>query len=336
MSEKKYVVLQSKNVEKDQKEQFALDILKGLSSIPKSIPSKYFYDEKGSNLFQQITNLEEYYLTKYEFEILNKHKDEITSTFKDIEFNLVDLGAGDARKTIILLKHFIKLGLKFTYFPIDISENTIAELTETLEKKFNKKLDFQGIVGEYFNALTWLNNQSGKPNLVLFLGSNIGNFTLIEAQTFLFHLWNSLKNKDYLLTGFDLKKDLEILHKAYNDSKNVTKEFNLNLLDRMNRELGANFDRTKFIHHTNYNAERGAMESWLISTVAQKAHIEVLHKDFCFEEWEGTRTEFSYKYTPQVIEQLADDTGFIVKKLFFDSKKFFCDALWQIKKTDIK
>ncbi|BBM87598.1 L-histidine N(alpha)-methyltransferase [Candidatus Uabimicrobium amorphum] len=311
---------------------FALDVLEGLSNDPKRLYSKYFYDDVGSKIFQEITELPEYYLTNCEAEVLETHKQKILDSIPK-KIRLIELGAGDGRKTNILLRHFLHQGLDFEYTPVDISSKAMQILLESLKNKFAQTpLQVKGVVAEYFNAISWLAHSDHITNLVMFLGSNIGNFNLNEAKKFLRYLWNSLNDGDYVLIGFDLKKDISVLNAAYNDSAGVTRRFNLNILQRINNELQANFDLEKFTHFAHYNVVSGAMESWLISSIQQDVTIKSIHKNFTLKAWEGIHTEYSYKYTFENIRELAHDTGFEISNIFEDSHGYFVDTLWKVVK----
>jgi uncharacterized SAM-dependent methyltransferase len=184
-------------------------------------------------------------------------------------------------------------------------------------------------VADYFEGLALLRAQQAERNLVLFLGSSIGNLSHHEAAGFLKRLRRSLNEGDHALIGFDLKKDLRLLQLAYDDPAGVTREFNLNLLDRINRELGGRFDRRRFRHHAVYNATDGCMESWLMSVEAQEVWIGELGRTFAFDAWEGIHVERSCKYNLTQIAALADAAGFRVERHFFDRRRYFADSLWQ-------
>jgi L-histidine Nalpha-methyltransferase len=329
-----YRILKQKDLENmSLKEQtFSGDVLVGLSKTPKKISSKYFYDKRGTKLFQKIMDLPEYYLTHCEFNILRTKKEEFSRLLKNEPFNLVELGAGDGRKTSILLEHFLKKKLTFKYIPIDISESAMKILTQFLNQKF-PSLEAEGIVAEYFEGLKWLSNLSFHKNMVLFLGSNLGNFNKTQSRVFLHNLWNSLQHGDYTVIGFDLKKDIDLMLKAYNDSQNITSEFNLNLLRRINRELGGNFDLKKFRHYSNYDVFTGAMESYLVSLESQEVFLKKVGQSFSFEAWEPIHTEYSYKYLISDIEKLAEETGYSIEKQLYDSKKYFVDSIWKVEKV---
>lgn len=311
---------------------FAADVLAGLSGVPKKIPSVYFYDEKGSELFSAITRLEEYYPTRCEMEILQSYGWALARIFSHAPFNLVELGVGEGKKPLILLEQFIESGLDFKYIPVDICPESIEKTVLAVGNKLDgTALKVEGLVADYFEAMRHIGSGDGTRSVVMFLGSNIGNFNKEEACGFLSRLAGSLRSGDYLLIGFDLKKDVRLLERAYNDSAGITREFNLNLLDRMNRQLGANFDRSKFGHIGCYNEQLGAMESWLISLDEQTVEFDSMGKGFSFGKGERIHTEYSHKYSVRDIHGLADQAGFSVTRLFFDSRRYFADALWRVR-----
>ncbi len=329
-----YKILSNLDLENlvNEKQSFALDVLVGLSETPKRLSSRYFYDDRGSELFRQIMDLPEYYLTKCEINVLERNREGIAELVEDTRFNLVELGAGDGRKTSILINHLLSKKMDFKYIPIDISEGAMKELAKNLNEKF-PSLCGEGIVAEYFNGLKWLGKTASRKNLVLFLGSNLGNFNKSQSRVFLRNLWNTLNNGDLLITGFDLKKDIELMSRAYNDSRGITREFNLNLLKRINRELGGNFEIDKFRHFSSYDVFSGAMESYLVSLEKQTVYIKALSHKFTFEAWEPIHTEYSYKYLESNIVDLAEATGFVIEKQLYDSKKYFVDSVWRVLKV---
>jgi dimethylhistidine N-methyltransferase len=308
---------------------FAEDVFKGLSSRPKFLSSKYFYNERGDELFQAIMNLEEYYLTRSEYNIFEHSKEEIASSFAAGRqpFNIIELGAGDGYKTKVLLKYFLEQHLNFKYMPIDISANVLETLKSDLEENFNG-LNVQPYQGDYFDALKDLNYQEDTRKIVLFLGSNIGNFKDLDVIEFLKNLSKHLTDDDKVFIGFDLKKDPHIIRDAYNDKSGITKAFNLNLLQRINDELGGDFNLEKFIHYPVYDPLTGQAKSYLVSTVEQKVTIDALNKSFSFKQWEPIFMEVSQKYNMGDIEKIAFLSGFKIEKNFFDDKKYFVDSLW--------
>ena len=334
MATRGYKVLDSKDVEqfRDSSHDFALDVLTGLKSEPKTLSSKYFYDDAGSDLFRKIMALDEYYPTDCEREVLTKHASEICQEMLKKKFNLVDLGAGDGAKTVVLLKELERIGADVVYVPVDISEGAMKTLVDTVGKDC-PDIPISGLVCEYGDALGWLGSAPEKrQNLVLFLGSNLGNFTKPLAKGFLRRLWNSLAHDDLVLIGFDMKKDIDVLLSAYNDREGVTAEFNLNLLSRINRELGGDFDVAKFRHFGTYDVFLGAMKSYLVSLESQTVRIEKLACEFEFKAWEPIHTEYSYKYLPEDVEELARETGYEVQREFADGRNWFVDAVWRVQK----
>ena len=316
----------------DAERELALDVLAGLSERPKRLSSKYFYDDVGSQYFRQIMQLDEYYLTGCELEILERHGADIAGRVGSQPLNVVDLGAGDGAKTRVLLRHLVARGADFMYTPIDISEGAMATLERAIRRDL-PAVSMRGLVSEYSQGLRWLEvNEPDRSNLVLFLGSNIGNFNRSQARAFLRRLWNDLRDGDLVLIGFDLKKEIDILLAAYNDSEGVTAAFNLNLLSRLNRELGADFDLQYWRHFGTYNVFSGAMESYLVSLISQRVVIPALSLEFGFDEWEPIHTEYSYKYLPSEIAALARDTGFGVDVDYRDSRGYFTDSLWRVRK----
>jgi len=305
-------------------------VLLGLYRSPKAIPSRHFYDEEGGRLFQAIMGLPEYYLTDCELEILETHRDRIAAHLGGGSFNLVELGAGDGKKTQVLLRAFLERGLDFRYVPIDICEPAVAELAGHCGRAF-PQLAVEGLVSEYFDGLAWLAGLNDRRNVVLFLGSNIGNFGASEARVFLRSLWTSLNPGDLLLVGFDLKKDIDVLLRAYNDPQGVTARFNLNLLARINRELEADFRLERFEHYATYNVRTGAMESYVVSRERQAVTLGALRKSFSFEAWEPIHTEVSQKYLAADVAALAAETGFEAVEEMVDARGYFLDALWRVR-----
>jgi len=310
---------------------FSEDVFKGLTSSPKYLMSKYFYDEEGDHLFNEIMNLEEYYLTNCEFEILSAHKSELLELFNHTinGFQLIEFGAGDGYKTKILLNSFLKEKAKFKYIPIDISQNVLDILRDDLAKNL-PELQVETLNEEYFKALKKLNLAGNSRKIVLFLGANIGNFNASQTSDFLTKLSYNLHEKDLLMIGFDLKKDPKIIQSAYDDPLGITRDFNLNLLSRINRELGGHFDITKFIHHPVYDPISGEMQSFLLSAEEQEVCIDALNAKIHFYAWEPIHTEMSKKYDLKEIEDLAVATGFKPKRHFFDARNYFVDSVWEV------
>lgn len=320
---------QAGTVTNEQVGRFYRDVIKGLQSKPKQLQSKYFYDADGDALFQQIMNCPEYYLTNCEMEIFSQQTVALAQTFlhKYSGFDVVELGAGDATKSVFLLQELFAKGVDFTYFPVDISGNVIQLLEKELPQKI-KGISIKGLQGEYVEMVKKANQISNKRKLVLFLGSNIGNFTKEDATSFVTALHECLLPGDLVLIGFDLKKDPAQILAAYNDADGITKAFNLNLLKRINRELGGDFDFSKFTHYPVYNPMSGACDSYLISREKQRVTIADTEV-FYFEKHEPVWMELSQKYSVKETDALAKQTGFIPVKHFFDSKQWFLDTVWE-------
>jgi len=310
--------------------QLATDTLKGLSSAPKYLLSKYFYDDEGSRIFQDIMNMPEYYLTDCELEIFSSQKEEITKAICSGNklFNLVELGSGDGLKTKILLKYLVEKAINFQYTPVDISAQANHELVQSLKNEL-PALKVEAKTGDYFRKLKNLNGHASIPKVILFLGSNIGNFSDNETNEFLNQLSAYSNLGDKVLIGFDLKKSPRVIMDAYNDPHGHTRRFNLNHLVRINRELDADFDIQKFEQQTTYNPQTGEVKSFLISITEQTVQIGTLEKTFRFTKWEAVFMERSRKYDIQTIEKLALNHGFKVVRNFTDSRNYFVDSLWE-------
>ena len=310
------------------KQQFMKDINSGLSSSPKHLSSKYFYDTKGSQIFQEITRLDEYYLTRSEIEILERIKNILPDLVGKNEVDIVELGVGDGRKTKIIINSFLDKKVKVNFFPIDISAEAMHLLEGNISESSN--LNIHAIVAEYIEGMHFAREHSRNRQVVLFLGSNIGNFSKKESQNILKKIKSILKKDDFLLIGFDLKKDIDFMTRAYSDHEGVTAKFNFNLLKRINLELGGDFVIENFQHKAIYNPELGAMESYLISLKDQVVSISDLKKKFHLEAYEPIHLEFSFKYLEKDIQDLSVYGGFKRIGNFKDGKKYFIDSLWQV------
>ena len=311
-------------------EQFAKDIDEGLSAIPKKLPSKYFYDEKGDKLFQKIMGLSEYYPTDAEYEILFRYKNNLLKTYlmNHSPFNIIELGAGDGLKTKVLLRYFLEEKVDFHYIPVDISQNVLNILETDLGESF-PELSMKGLQGDYFEVLEKIKHDYSGKNFIIFLGANIGNFSFDEAKGFLTSLSKHINTGDQLLIGFDLQKDPQTILQAYNDGSGVTRNFNLNILERINRELGGEFNPLHFYHYPVYEPTFGEARSYLVSKIAQSVYIAALDKTFDFQFGEAILTEISKKYNLKQIQALAGYSGFSIQNHFFDSRNYFVDSLWK-------
>ncbi|MEM6516904.1 MAG: L-histidine N(alpha)-methyltransferase [Bacteroidota bacterium] len=307
---------------------FAEDVLKGLTSTEKYLPSKYFYDDNGSRIFQEIMNMPEYYLTDSEFEILSLQAKQIVDKLEFSEpFNIIELGAGDGFKTFKLLEFLVSNEINFTYVPIDISEEANRMLEAKLKDRL-PELSIEPKTGDYFKVLKQIRKKE-TPNLLLFLGGNIGNYPKERALNLLRLLSDAMNPKDKLLIGMDLKKNPIIIHNAYYDRAGITKRFNLNLLIRINRELDADFKIDDFDFYCHYNPENGKVKSYLVSLKKQAVQLKSIGKVLEFDQNELIWTELSKKYDQNEIDTLARLTNFKVKHSFMDCKHFFTDSLWE-------
>ena len=313
--------------------EFAQAVFEGLSKEAKRLPSWLIFDDRGSEIFQEIVELKNYHPAVCEFEIFHTHKQTITDIISDEALQIIDLGSGDARKTMVLLEHLMKNNRQINYIPIDISSGAIKNLVTSLESKYRKSfLTVIGIASEYFQGLEAVPREQFERNFVFFLGSTIGNQDYPGAGKFLRRLWDSLNEGDYVMIGFDLMKNPKLLYRAYNDPGGVFQKFNLHLLDSINQKLGANFVKSNYVQQGHYNEQSHAVESHVYSTQEQTVQIPALDKEFHFKAWEGMQTEHSYKYTVPEIEALAHNNGFEIVEHLFDSKQFFVDSIWKVKK----
>ncbi len=303
---------------------FKRDVLEGLTDFPKHLSSKYIYDKKGDRLFQEIMAMPEYYLTACEFEILSTHTVTIGELFRDREngLDLIELGAGDGKKTKILLKYMVENKFNFIYKPIDISENAVEMLTANLAQEM-PALHIDAEVGEYFEVLERLKSFDKRKKVIMVLGSNIGNLRHPNAIDFLTKLKDTLGPEDLLFMGFDQKKDPQTILDAYNDKSGITEAFNKNILSRINRELGGNFDIEKFQHWESYNPETGTAKSFLVATEAMEVSIEQLHTRLHFDRWESIHVEISQKYDDKTVAWLAQQSGLEIANSFTDQKGYY-------------
>ncbi len=307
---------------------FLNDVDKGLSSTPKYLLSKYFYDKKGDALFVDIMKMPEYYLTRAEFDIFKNQTQNIIKALqlnKNTFFELIELGAGDGTKTKELLKVLDTENYDFNYVPIDISQNALDQLKQRVNKELpNVKTTTKQ--GDYFNVLASL-KQSNHRKIILFLGSNLGNLSDVQAEDFLYKLSDSLRPNDKVLLGLDIIKSRDIVLPAYNDSQGITKRFNLNLLDRINNELGADFDTNAFIHQPEYTEEEGIARSYIVSTTNQNVTVKSLNKTFHFMEGERVHTETSRKYNDTILNSYLKNTSLQVIDKLMDSNTYFADYI---------
>lgn len=298
---------------------FAEEVRAGLSASERSLPCRFFYDEVGSKIFEEICSLDEYYLTRVERSLLHERAAEIAAWFEgDVE--LVEFGSGSAEKTRVLIDALLTSRESLVYVPIDISRSALEESAEALLLD-HPGLSVHAICGEYETALASLRGEQARPRLVLWLGSSIGNLHKPDAAAFLRRVSAELSPRDRMLVGIDLRKDRERLERAYDDSAGVTARFNKNLLTRINRELGGNFDPNQFEFEARYREDSGAVESSLVSACDQTVDIEEIDASFSFARGQRIHTENSYKYSLDEIETLTHDANMRYETRWLDDDR---------------
>jgi L-histidine N-alpha-methyltransferase len=310
---------------------FLEDVRNGLGSRPKALPSVHLYDAEGDRLFQRIMNAEDYYPARAEASILREQSQEILQALlpgSPSPLNIVELGAGDGSKTKQLLEAIPEVDLaRVRYVPNDISGNVLEELKRNLEKDL-PSLRIEPLPGDHRELLPSLPGRWEGRKVVLFLGGNIGNYDEEERESFLRAVSEAMELGDRLLIGLDKRKDPRRIHRAYDDREGVTRAFNLNVLERMKRELGADLDPGTFLHHPIYDPELGEARSYLVSTCEQTIRIEAADMDVPFEAWEPIFIERSKKFAPREIEDLAERTGFRIQQDLEDPDGDFRDSVW--------
>jgi dimethylhistidine N-methyltransferase len=300
---------------------FERDVGLGLSDSPKHLDCRYFYDYHGSQLFEEICRLPEYYQTRTEKEILKEKVGEIAGCVPE-DVVLVELGSGSSVKTRIIIEELIERQGNVSYTPIDISRSMLEESAAKLRAKY-RGLEIVSVAAEYKSGLRRLRSFDKRPELILWLGSSIGNFERDEAIGFLRDIAADLSPDDRMLIGFDLVKDIELLERAYNDSRGITAAFNLNLLARINRELGGGFDIDSFEHIAEYNIDESRIEMYIVSRKDQDVPVARINNTFHFGKGERTHTENSHKYTHESIEEIANRAGVKIIDQWEDKQHWF-------------
>jgi L-histidine N-alpha-methyltransferase len=310
-----------------QHDSFAHAVAAGLGSRPLSLPCRFLYDPIGSQLFEEICELPEYYLTRAEHEILSHHADEIVARCVTPLF-LAELGSGSATKTRLLIEAFLRKQGELRYVPVDISHSMLEQATEALLSDYRGRgLTITAIASEYREGLRHLGKDTRLPKLIAWLGSNIGNFARPDAQHFVSGIRDAMAADDRLLLGIDLRKDARALELAYDDARGVTARFNQNLLARINRELGGEFDLTDFRHRARVTDSGGRVEIGLVCERSCEVHVAALGRSFRFERGDFIHTEDSTKYSQGEIADLAQAAGLRVDARWLDAEHRFCVAL---------
>jgi dimethylhistidine N-methyltransferase len=301
----------------------ANDVAQGLGGRPKSLPPRLFYDAIGSRLFERITRLPEYYLTRTESGILDTCAAEVLQRAESPAANLslVELGAGTAAKTSTLIRALLRRQLQVEFYPIDVCESALQVARQSL-MAISPRVKFHPLVADYTQGLGAAAHLPGRK-LVLYLGSSIGNFEPEDAAALLRRLRCCLQGGDSLLLGVDLAKSPALLAPAYNDRAGVTARFNKNVLARINRELGGHFDLRAFRHVAEWNHTRSRMEMYLESRWPQAVAIDLLDMRVAFAAGERIHTENSYKYTPLMARSLFQDSGFELEQTWTDQRGWF-------------
>ena len=307
--------------------EFAEDVRKGLLSSPKHLFPKYLYDELGSRLFEAICELDEYYLTRAEDQILKAHATEIVRCVPNCQ-TLIELGSGSAEKTRRVIDALIQQRGQLLFMPIDISATALAESSQALLGSYSN-LRIQAYAADYYQALAALPDLGPNPVLFLFLGSNIGNFEPYEARQFLRAIRGVLRPQDTLLLGADLKKDRTTLEAAYNDALGVTRAFIVNELGRINRELSADFDLWAFGLRSSYNQALARVEVYLENLRAQTVNIRALDLQIDLAAGERILVENAYKYDAETLTSLGTDTGFVLERVWLDDQQRFSSNLFR-------
>ena len=303
---------------------FPRTVAEGLSHPQKTLPCRYFYDARGSALFEQICDLPEYYVTRTEASILYQYAAEIVASLQN-ETALVEFGSGSSCKTRFLLDALLQQQTALHYTSIDISRDFLRESAYGLLSDYSQ-LKVTALAAEYHTAIECL-PPPNLPRLFLFLGSNLGNFETAQAIRFLQRLRGAMQPNDRLLLGVDLVKNRETLEAAYNDAQGITAAFNTNLLHRINRELNADFDTAQFAHAAPFVADRSRIEMHLVSKKAQSVHIKALRQTFTFDAGESIHTENSHKYTRRSVGEICAQAGLAIEESWTDSEQGFAALL---------
>ncbi|MFC1543197.1 L-histidine N(alpha)-methyltransferase [Candidatus Neomarinimicrobiota bacterium] len=300
---------------------FAADVHRGLTARTKHLHCVYFYDDRGSQLFEEICQQPEYYPARAEAEILQAHAAELATLLTE-DTALIELGSGSSIKTRYLIEAFMERHDSVHYIPIDVSETMLVETTAEL-RSYYSNLTVEPVVARYEEGLAQIEETHQEPKLVLWLGGSIGNLGKKEAAAFLKNIVHGLTRHDHLMVGIDLFKDKSFLESAYNDSAGLTAEFNLNILNRINNELGGNFNLGNFSHLAVFNEYAGRIEMYLRSNLAQTIRIDDLDLEIKLADGELIHTENSHKYKFEEIETLGLRIGRRLKKQWLDSKRRF-------------
>jgi L-histidine Nalpha-methyltransferase len=308
--------------------QYVQEVADGLLSQPKTLPCKLFYDAAGSQLFEEITELPEYYLTRTELAILQDHADEMARAVGSA-VTVVELGSGTATKTGTILEAFARRQMRLCYVPVDISPAALREAQERVQSQLSS-VSVRPVVADFSHGFDFLRKIPGRK-LMLYLGSSIGNFDPEAGIHMLCQIRTEMQGGDALLLGTDLVKDESILVPAYDDAQGITEHFNKNILCRLNRELCANFDLDSFRHQALWNPRKSRMEIYLESLRPQKIFLRLLNLHIEMANGERIHTENSYKYTMRMVKTMVGNAGFALEQTWFDNQKWFALHLARVR-----
>jgi dimethylhistidine N-methyltransferase len=322
---RRYAWIEEDESDLAQRDAFREAVADGLAAQPFSLPCRFFYDAVGSQLFEEICELPEYYLTRAEHEILSRHADEIAAHCVE-PLILAELGSGSATKTRLLIEAFLRKQGELRYLPVDISQSMLEQSTEALLADYDG-LTITAIASEYREGLHHLGKDTRLPKLIAWLGSNIGNFSRSDARHFLSGIRDAMNGDDRLLLGIDLRKDAHTLERAYDDARGVTARFNKNLLARINRELGGAFDLADFRHRARVVDGGGRVEIGLVCERSCEVRVAALGRSFRFARGDFIHTEDSTKYSEGEIGELAGAAALRIDARWLDSERRFCVAL---------
>lgn len=323
LAEKAYTFIEAPGSSREQ--DFAGAVREGFSKKPRELSPRFFYDERGSELFEQILDLPEYYQTEKEIGILETYAGDILDTVAS-EVTMIEFGAGSSRKTRILLETGIERQGHLQYMPIDVSGEFLEKSAQTLTEDYEEGLWVTAIAGRYRDALKIL-PETHFPKLMIMLGGTVGNYREADIVDLLGRIRSAMGPEDRMLVGIDLIKDPDVIEAAYNDRQGVTAEFNKNILRRMNRELDANFDLNSFKHEAPFLEDKNRVEMRLVSTKDQVVDVGAIDKSYTFEEGEYIHTENSTKFTPSTFDRLAQKGGLTLDETWMDEEEYFALTL---------
>lgn len=306
---------------------FSEAVVHGLSSSPKRLPYDFLFDEEGIRLFKEIRSMPEYYQAACEMRIFQTHAQDMVALLNKPGLQIIEKGTGDTSGIYYFLKILSTENKDIVYRPFDNSGDLLKETEKTIKKRL-PDLAVKPVHGEFFSALeTSEENEVSAPKLILIPDSRIGNSNYQDALSFFKRLFRALNTGDNVLVGIDLKKTPSLILPAHSDPEGITARFNLNLLERINRELGGHFNTNNFKHYASYEPESGEVKNYLIAQKEQEVLIEKLNRSFHFGIWENVQVEISKKYSPEEFRQLITEAGFTWVEAYYDPELFFMEVV---------